>query len=136
MVVFLHNFPLTMFIKWLPSQQVRDDCISTNYVLLSSFWLQSTLLQEKSNDIKICSVKTIFKIIQMWQYLQFSMRWEVQWGNTEDQHHTYIMIHFAQREKILVVSLLEKKDLSNTFQLWSLKSMPWWMQTDQSQGNL
>lgn len=64
------------------------------------------------------------------------MRWEVQWGNTEDQHHTYIMIPFAQREKILVVSLLEKKDLSNTFQLRSLKSMPWWMQTDQSQGNL
>lgn len=65
------------------------------------FDFQSTLLQVKSNDSKIFNVKTILQsnsnmIVPMIPHGVVDTM-----GDTEDTYHTYIMIPFAQSEKVI-----------------------------------
>jgi len=66
-----------------------------------AFDLQNSLLQEKSNDIKIFSVKATLQknsdvIVPIIAHNVVDTV-----GDTEDPHHTYVVIVFAQSEKSL-----------------------------------
>lgn len=105
--ILLHHFSLTtVYWKVVPSPKERglywpSPKVNKLTFLCPGFDLQSTWLQEKSNDIKKRNMKITLQINSDVIWIQDTLRWGYTMGDAKEPYHTYIMIPFAQSEKFL-----------------------------------